>query len=215
VGSPVSLGGESIGFNELAFSGVPRRARALARSVRLYLHRAAKGRRHLESKRGRVVVSRAPRGIIHPTKVAALRQEQGPTLTTYSGRRARARYARGSSGGRGGSSRARASFSLVSSLPLSLPSLFPLLLLRLLRATSSSASLLSPMIRSARGDVSPPATIFLSRALLPSSLRHVPSNLRLSFSFIRAGRVKRAACAAIELGNPAPSKAPKTRWTVY
>lgn len=41
----------------------------------------------VEEQRERVVVSRARRGIIHPTKVAALRQEQGPTLTTYSGRR--------------------------------------------------------------------------------------------------------------------------------
>lgn len=58
----------------------------------------------MEEQRGRVVVSRARRGIIHPTKVAALRQEQGPTLTTYSGRR-RARSIRVREGEAGPSSR--------------------------------------------------------------------------------------------------------------
>lgn len=47
----------------------------------------------MEEQRGRVVVSRE-RGIIHPTKVAASRQEQGPTLTTYSGRRVRSARSR-------------------------------------------------------------------------------------------------------------------------
>lgn len=139
----------------------------------------------MEEQRGRVVVSRARRGIIHPTKVAALRQEQGPTLTTYSGRR-RARSIRVRRGeevrAAGPSSRARflapffsASFHLHhSSSPL---------------RRSSVNSLLPHLCRSAR-DASPmlrirrpypplsPATIFLSctrpsfspspRALQPS-----------------------------------------------
>lgn len=190
---------ESIEFNELRECG---RARARARVIRsLFTPRGKRAVAGAENRReGRVVVSRARRGIIYPTKVAALRQESKdrPWLH-YSGRRSRAFDTRVRGGeppawGRRGGGRcgagalSRARFlARVSSLLLHLSlrravsssssSSFP----PSLPPTSSAPSLVSRLPR----DVSPTLprvpfglTNFLFRPFLFSSLCHVPSNLR-------------------------------------
>lgn len=138
----------------------------------------------MEEQRGRVVVSRARRGIIHPTKVAALRQEQGPTLTTYSGRR-RARSIRVREGeavrAAGPSSRARflAHFFSASFCRASIPPPPPAISLPL-RSSSSLPGVRrfpnAPYLPSPSGNDFPltgyprPSFSPLPRALQPSPL---------------------------------------------